>query len=178
MSKELNDKYEFRHAVREDADTIFALYKSLVGTPFCAWDESYPARSNLEDDLAARSIYCLCEGEKLVAVATAMHCPEHDVLPWSPAIQKPCDLMRIGVARDHQGRGIGAFLLRKMIDASRDAGYDGMRILVCQTNLPAVKLYRNFGARYRGETTAYGINWFCYEIVYSELEHLKGNELS
>lgn len=178
MQNEMDQKYEFRHAVREDADTIFTLYRSLVGTPFCAWDENYPARDNLKEDLTAHSIYCLCEGKKIIAVATAMHCPEHDVLPWGPAIRKPCDLMRIGVSRDHQGCGIGAFLLRKMINASRDAGYDAMRILVCQTNLPAVKLYRKAGARYRGETTAYGIDWFCYEIVYSEQKNPKGNEPS
>lgn len=174
MQLEINQKYEFRHAVREDADVIFALYRSLVGTPFCAWDETYPARSNLEEDLKARSIYCLCEDKKIFAVATAMHCPEHDVLPWSTAMKNPCDLMRIGVARDHQGHGIGAYLLQKTVEASHDAGYDGMRILVCQTNLPAVKLYRNFGARYRGETVAYGLQWFCYEIVYSELTNQKG----
>ncbi|OQA85629.1 MAG: Acetyltransferase (GNAT) family protein [Lentisphaerae bacterium ADurb.Bin242] len=175
MQNEMNEKYEFRHAVREDADTIFALYRSLAGTPYCAWDENYPTRSNLEEDLAARSIYCLCEGRKIIAVATAMHCPEHDVFPWSSAIRNPCELMRVGVARDRQGCGVGALLLGKMVEASRDAGYDGMRILVSRKNLPAVKLYRNAGAQYRGETTAYGIDWFCYEIVYSEQKSPKGN---
>lgn len=174
MKNELPEKYEFRHAVREDADTIFALYRSLAGTPYCAWDENYPARSNLDEDLAANAIYCLCDGPKIIAVATAMHCPEHDVLPWGPAVRKPCDLMRIGVARGMQGHGIGALLLQKMIRASRDAGYDSMRILVSRKNLPAVKLYRGAGALYRGETFAYGIDWFCYEIVYSNPDSMKG----
>ena len=178
MKSDLNDKYEFRHAVREDADTIFALYRSLVGTPYCAWDENYPARSNLEEDLAANSIYCLCDGTKIIAVATAMHCPEHDAFSWGPAVRRPCDLMRIGVSREVQGQGIGALLLQKMIQASRDAGYDSMRILVSQKNLPALKLYRNAGAVYRGETNAYGIDWFRYEIIYSERNTPEGSSPS
>lgn len=39
----------------------------------------------------------------------------------------------------------------KLLEEAKRTGYDGMRILVAKTNLPAVSLYRRTGARYCGD---------------------------
>ena len=52
----MND-FAFQRAVPEDADAVFALYQSLVGTPFCAWDATYPAPEHVHDDIAAGALY-------------------------------------------------------------------------------------------------------------------------
>ncbi len=156
----------FRHASPEDADSVFSLYRSLTGTPYCAWDETYPAREHVTDDLAAQALYALYDGPELVAAATIRRCEEHDAFPcWSP-MKNPCDLMRIGVARNRQGHGLGRLMLNHLIAEAGKNGYDGMRILVAKTNLPAVTLYRNAGAEYRGDVFSYNIDWFCYEIIF------------
>ena len=43
---------QIRFATEHDKEEIFQLYRSLVGTPGCSWDEDYPALEDIESDLA------------------------------------------------------------------------------------------------------------------------------
>ena len=38
----------------EDADAIFALYRSLIGMPFGTWSEEYPSRELVLEDRTLR----------------------------------------------------------------------------------------------------------------------------
>lgn len=167
----LLEALRFRAAERSDAEAVWQLYRSQLGRSGCAWDESYPARENIADDLAARALYCLSGGNGLLLGAgTIRHWEEHDSLPfWDPRMTHPCDLMRICTRPELQGRGLGALLLRHLIHAGRDAQYDGMRILVSRNNLPAIRLYRSAGAVFRGETRLYEIDWLCCELLFEDL---------
>lgn len=156
----------FRPATPEDAAPVFSLYRSLVGTPYCAWDETYPSNAHVSEDIAAKALYCLHDGTELAAAATIRLCEEHNAFPCWSAMKNPCDLMRIGVSRNRQGRGTGRFFLMKLLEEAKRTGYDGMRILVAKTNLPAVSLYRRIGARYCGDVFSYNIDWFCYELKF------------
>ena len=44
--------FVFEHVKESEADKVLSLYRSLVGTPFCAWTADYPARSDVEFDLS------------------------------------------------------------------------------------------------------------------------------
>lgn len=159
------DDLIFRPARPEDADAVYSLYRSLAGTPYCAWDETYPGREHIADDLAAEALCCLCEGADVVAAAAIRRWKEHDAYSfWSDGMKHPCDLMRFGVARRLQGQGIGRRFLRCLTKEAGRKGYDGMRILAAETNLPALALYRKAGAEKRGEVFSYGIHWECLEL--------------
>jgi len=154
--------YQFRPLRPEEATAVFALYRSMIGLPRCPWDNEYPSRKNVDEDLADHAIYCLQDGENIIAAATVKHCTEHDALvPWKS--QNPCDLMRICVAREYQGCGIGARFLAEIFNASTGNGFDAVRILVYGDNLPAVRLYRSAGAIFRGTAFAHNTHWECYE---------------
>ena len=162
-NRKMND-FTFQRAVPEDADAVFALYQSLVGTPFCAWDATYPALEHVHDDIAAGALCTLRSGAELIAAGTIRRCPEHDEIPcWTP-MRNPCDLMRIGVALPRQGHGTGHLFLTLLLAESARRGYDYMRILVAETNLPAIALYRRIGADFRGEAFSYGIHWLCAQV--------------
>lgn len=159
--------YLFRPAEEQDAETIHTLYRSLAGTPFCAWDDSYPGREQIADDLAAHALYCLCDSSDLIAAAAIRHWEEHDAYAfWSPEMKRPCDLLRLGVSRSLQGRGIGRCFLTCLRDEASRKGFDGMRILVAETNHPARALYRKIGAEVRGNAVSYGIRWECLEWIW------------
>ncbi len=156
----------FRHASADDADKVYSLYKSLVGTTYCAWDDTYPARENVTDDIAAQALYVMFDGTELVAAGTIRLCEEHNEFScWSP-MKNPCDLLRIGVSKKYQGRGVGRLMMEHLLKEAKLVAYDGMRILVAKTNLPAVKLYKNLGAEYKGDVFSYNIDWFCYELLF------------
>lgn len=141
----------FRPAAAGEGEMIFALYRSLVGTPYCPWDATYPARENVDDDLATGTLFVLANSAGIVAAGTIRHCEEHDgLVPWTG--RNPCDLMRFGVARMAQGRGVGRRFLDELAKTAGQRGFDTMRILVARDNLPAVQLYRRGGGgipRYR-----------------------------
>lgn len=157
----------FRSALPGDANAIFAIYRSWIGSPYCTWSDEYPTRDLVDTDLADNALYCLDDGRNILAVATVRYWAEHDtVAPWHS--RNPIDLMRIAVARNHQNRGLARLLLEHLTNLTRSTGHDGMRILVAKKNLPAVRLYQNAGAIRRGEVFLYGTDWFCDEIVYTD----------
>ena len=158
----------FREAEHRDEPEIWKLYRAQLGLPGCAWDETYPARENISDDLTIHSLYCLTDSAgKMLGAGTIRLCPEHSELPfWNPRMHHPCDLMRICILPEKQSCGLGSLLLRQLLVAAVRSGYDGMRILVSRTNPPALRLYEKAGAVFCGETRMYEIGWRCCEIVF------------
>ncbi len=153
----------FRPARPGEEAAVMALYHSLIGTPFCAWDDTYPNPACVADDVKNEALYVLDSPDGLIAAGAFRYWPEHDpAAVWTS--RNPCDLARFGVAHEWQGRGIGRFFLLRLLEAAKERGFDGMRILVAATNLPAERLYRRAGAEYRSDFSAYDILWHCYEI--------------
>jgi ribosomal protein S18 acetylase RimI-like enzyme len=46
---------------------------------------------------------------------------------------------------DHQGHGMGTFLVRRSIDALLDQGFDEVDLFVTRANEPAVRIYERLG---------------------------------
>lgn len=81
-----------RFAMLEDKDMILSLYHSLIGTPGCTWTMEYPTIEEIEHDIENKSLYCMCEDNEIVAVATAGHEDGYEHLNWDLKVQKPCFL--------------------------------------------------------------------------------------
>ncbi|MEG2075628.1 MAG: GNAT family N-acetyltransferase [Victivallaceae bacterium] len=162
----METKFIFSPAQPEDAEAIYTLWQSLVGTPFCAWSIDYPANFHAKEDIQDNAIYLLrTKNNTLAAVGTIKHLTEHDnIAPWQG--KNPCDLMRIGVERQLQGQGIAQHFMAQLVQCAKAKGFDSMRILVCQTNLPAIRLYEKLGAKKRGEHFSYDTDWFCLELLF------------
>ncbi len=159
--------YTFRHATFDDKDTIFKLYRSLVGLPGCAWSDEYPTEDNVIEDISNNSLYCLCSHKgDIVAAAFVGETGELDHLEWDKRVKKPCELARIGVSREHQNKGIGSMILCKVMEAAQSRGYDGVRMLVSKANPAALAMYDKNGFSRVGETIMFDIDWFCYEKVF------------
>jgi [ribosomal protein S18]-alanine N-acetyltransferase len=54
-------------------------------------------------------------------------------------------LLNIGVARSHQGQGLGAELLKRVIDRARADGSTRLLLEVRAANAQAIAFYRRFG---------------------------------
>lgn len=156
--------FHFRHASAEDIPSLLALYRSLVGTPGCAWNDAYPGRENILEDLARQALYCLCAPDgTIVAAASAGQDDELQGLCWSPEIQSFCDLSRVAVRPELQNQGLGGLLLRHVMQDARQRGFDGMRMLVSSGNPAAVALYEKAAFSRCGQVERYGIDFYCYE---------------
>ena len=156
--------YTFLPARYEDIPEIVSIYRSLVGTPGCTWDNEYPSRETAEEDLDSGSLYILKQDGKIVAVVSAGDFGELGDLPWTP--KNPCELARIGVIPAMQGRGIGTMILQNIMKAMKDKGFDGIRMLVSPTNPAALALYEKNGFERCGETVRFDKDWRCYQIAF------------
>jgi|GEM_PF-185222 len=160
----------FRQAVKDDLDDIASLYKRLIGTPGCMWNDEYPTRESAESDLRDGALYVLCEGESILAVASAGAFGELDEtdVPWET--RNTCELMRIGVLPARHGQGVGSLLLRHVLREMRRKGFGGMRLLAGKTNPAAVRMYEKNGFTKRGEVFAFGHDYWCYERAFEVRE--------
>ena len=156
----------FRPAEEADLDDIVKLYKSLVGTPGCAWDDEYPSRESAEADLRDGMLYALRDAGGIIAVASAGAFGELDEtdMPWKA--QNTCELMRVGVALTRQKQGVGTLILQHILREMRRQGFGGMRLLADKTNPAAVRLYEKNGLARRGDVFAFGHEYWCYEKVF------------
>jgi len=157
--------YRFSLAVKGDMAEIMALYRGLMGTPGCTWSEHYPTEEIVAADIAEDSLYVLRDHTgRIIAVAAAGVSDELEELSWS--LSNPCDLARIGVSPEMQGRGVGTIILRHVMEAAGERGFDGIRMLVSKSNPTALALYDKNGFHRCGDTRMYGIDFYCYELVF------------
>ena len=57
-------------------------------------------------------------------------------------------------------------MLRHVIAEMKRQGYDGMKFVVSKTNPFALAMYDKNGFERCGETVAFGIEWYCYQMVF------------
>ena len=76
-----------------------------------------------------------------------LHDAEDGVIGYSVlwCIMDQGELANIAVADGHRGRGLGAFLLEKMLDVGRARGVASVYLEVRASNEEAIELYDRFG---------------------------------
>lgn len=157
--------YIFSTARAADAQAVFALYQSLIGTPGCTWSDEYPTEELVADDIRAGALYVLKDEQgTLLATASAGGERELDDLAWKP--QNPCELARVGVALPFQHRGVASYLLKQVINAVQLRGFDGIILLVSIHHAAAIALYEKHGFTCCGELNRYGFDFYRYQLIF------------
>ena len=165
--------YNFQLASICEIPEIVNIYRSLIGTPGCTWDLDYPNKETAEYDIENKWLYILKKDKKIVAAASAGDFNELEDLHWT--LEKPCELARIGVMPAMQRQGIGTFILRNIIDAMQEKGFDGIRLLASKTNHGALTLYEKNGFLRCGEVFRFDIDFYCYELSFKNHPILQVN---
>lgn len=157
--------FKIERACASDAASILSLYRSLVGTPFCTWDEEYPNLEIVKDDLSQYKVFIVRdESKEIIAAAVSAYDDSLDSLaPWYKDVKKWALLTRLGVAREYQNCGIARQLVRFVMDDAANDGCGGIRFLVAPDNPPAQRMYQSIGFDICGETCHYEMNWLCYQ---------------
>lgn len=154
-----------RRALPEELEAAMKIYRTLIGTEGCTWDEGYPDRETVLAGIKSGGLYFAELDGKIAACA---FCGEDDedlksLSGWSGEIKNPCFFARIGVLPEYQGRKIASALLGFFLRTMPGAGFDGMHFLVSRTNFPALALYAKFGFENAGECEMFGEQWYMYE---------------
>ncbi len=159
----------FERAGRADAEEILKLYKSLVGTEYCAWTDSYPEREEIAGDLARDALFCMKDEGKIVAVISMDADEAVEALPcWTEKCIPSVELSRVGVRKEYQNRGIAGEMIRCAAEEARKQGYRGIHMIVSKQNVKAQKAYNKLAFAVVGETRLYDVDWWCYEKQIAE----------
>ena len=156
---------KFMQASENDKSEILALYRSLVGTDYCAWTKDYPNESDIDSDLSRNGLFCLKdEKERIIGVVSIDHDEAVDNLPcWSKELQPAAELSRLGVRSENQNQGIARKLLQHGMEELRRQGKKSVHFLVCKTNKKAICSYDKLKFDIVGECELFGEEWWCYE---------------
>lgn len=155
---------EFVLANEEDKNEILSLYRSLVGTPYCAWTDIYPGEQEVNGDMARGDLYCLKDDGKIVGTISIDMDPQVEELNcWTNELAPGRELSRLGVSIERQNCGIAKELLKNGMLQIKKRGYRSVHFLVCKHNIKAIRAYEPFGFNIVGECELFGEEWWCYE---------------
>jgi len=116
----------FQPMTADDLAAVSSLEASLHPFPW--------SLENFADSLAQGHFAEVCRlGDELIGYSVVM------------AVLDEAHLLDIGVARSHQGQGLGFRLLQRAIDHARSDGATRMLLEVRAANEPAIAFYRRFG---------------------------------
>jgi ribosomal protein S18 acetylase RimI-like enzyme len=173
MSLQIDGRYAFKKARREQADAIFALYRDVIDagrqSGMTHWSDDYPTREFLDEDIALQRIFVLeddtADGAPIVASVALLETDDLDDEPlgWQPS--KSCAPVRLCVSPHHQGRGLGRLVMQHLIAYAQEQGYESMRLLAGVNGVAANRLYKRLGFTYLGSVALYGHTFNAYELV-------------
>ena len=155
----------FRKADASDAKTVLALYRAVIGTPFCVWDESYPGETEIQGDLAAGTLYVLARDSEVIGAISIVPENETDNLDCWKVRENAREFARVAVRPDCQQQGLSFYLVDGVIRELKEQHTAAIHIAVAKSNIPAQKLYRKMGFDFCGEADLYGNHYFLCEMI-------------
>ena len=154
-------------ASEEDAEEIYALYHSLIDMPYSTWDEDYPTREIVQEDVTRHAVLVMrsAEDEIVAAIAIRYETEFADAAPWYADVVRWATLARLGVHRAWQGKGIAGRMLTAAMDLARADGREAVQFLVAKSNPIAQRAYAPLGFEICGEAELFypGAIWLCYQ---------------
>lgn len=157
----------FERARPEDAGPIEHLFEEAKrigrtnGTS--AWDEGYPTREIIDEDIARGDLWALMEDGALIATISLLEEDFENGLDagWTDA--PSCILTRLCVDPARQGQGIGAEMMRRITREAARQGYQATRHLASVDNHAALRLYRKLGYRELRRVRLFGSDFIAFE---------------
>ncbi len=165
----MNNTFQFRQATPEEADSILALYRSVIGSEFCAWDETYPGMDWIRRDLEGNGLYVLTDGTRLLGTLSVVPEKELDAFPcWQCRDGTQRELARVAVSGAARGLGLGAKMVREISGILAAQGCHALHLAVAKGHLPAFKTYRKAGFAVVGEAELYGGQYDLMEVMLTD----------
>lgn len=161
----------------DDLDTIFRLYEeakeSLQKSGIYQWNESYPQRQLVSNDIETSSLYVLKNNSNIVGAISFNNTQEdaYKSIPWRFNDTKVLVVHRLVIDPEYHGFGYGQKLMNFAEGYALDNYYTSIRLDCYSQNIRAVKFYENREYISRGEVYFPGrdLPFYCMEknIVHS-----------
>lgn len=149
----------------EELDQVVEMYEEAKGRTFCSWNEDYPNRDLLREDILHGDLYCLKEdtGKILGCIAKDRDEAVDRLNCWNKEYEPAAEIARLVIAKGFENQGLAKKIITCMMDEMKRRGFRGIHYLVDKENTPAMRSYRNLPFKQVGKTCLYGVDFLCYE---------------
>ena len=135
------------------------------------WDENYPDRERLSNDIQSETLFAYRENGQVlgIVVLNETEDPEYTEVSWSTsADDRNLVVHRLAVDPEHQGKGIARKLMDFAESLAKELGYDAIRLDTFSQNPRNQRFYENRGyKRLEDVYLSYRDDYpyLCYELV-------------
>ncbi|MDR2713197.1 MAG: GNAT family N-acetyltransferase [Clostridiales bacterium] len=152
----------------EDLELIVALYEEAAGVMrregIDQWDEIYPDRITLEQDLLRGEMFLLIKEQPLAAMTlSAYQDEEYSQVNWAFCQGRALVLHRLCISPAFWGRGLAGQMMDFAEQWGRDQGFSTLRLDTFTTNPRALRLYQSRGYHLAGQVLFRKGLFNCYE---------------
>jgi ribosomal protein S18 acetylase RimI-like enzyme len=164
-----SDLLRFRKAKPEDLNAVLALTNECIGLMrsegIDQWDESYPDRQTLEEDVQEQTLYVCEMDQKICASATLnrFQDPEYASVSWKLQQSPVAVIHRLMVAPKSQGQGIAKNFVSYLERQARLYGFRSIRLDAFMKNPRAIQLYEKLGYGRLGTIQLRKGQFWCFE---------------
>ena len=157
--------FQFESASARDREELVRLYTLQKGREYCFWTADYPARENVDDDLAHDALFVIRDQAGCILAAVSIERDEVvDRLPcWSARLAPAGEIARLAVHPAYQHQGWGRRIVAGVMQVLKDRGYRSIHLLVNSENIPAIRTYGFFRFDQVGECDLYNQHFLCME---------------
>jgi GNAT superfamily N-acetyltransferase len=144
---------------------ITAVIEGLKKDNIDQWDEKYPDKQKIIDDISQGSAYGYFENDQIIGyiVLNDIYSPEYGELIWSDNDGKHLIIHRLCVDPNFQRKGIGKQMLAFSENFARTNNYASIRLDAFAQNKKSLSLYENYGYVYVGDVYFRKGKFFCYQ---------------
>ncbi len=157
----------FRKCEKGEENAVLGLYKSVIGSEFCVWDDEYPTMREISCDMEAGGLFVMEENGRIISAASIV--PDNDLddlTVWRISDGKHAEIARVVVAPDCRGRGIAKETVSGVLNEIKKRGHTSARLSVKKGHIPAHKTYFALGFEYAGEADMYG---YTFDLLEKQL---------
>ena len=146
----------FRPAKKDETETVLALYRQSVGTPFCTWDETYPGLWEITHDLDAGTLFVLESEGSVIGAISINYENELDDLPEWHIRENAGEFTRVVLRPEYRGKHLAKVLVTHVMAEMKKRGLRAAHLTVVPENLPAFRTYLGLGFSVVGEAELFG----------------------
>lgn len=149
-------KLHYQKGRAEELDEIVSLFQAAIKTMeengIPQWDEIYPSREDLQEDIRQGTLYTGREnGTIAVVFVLNTQCDEqYEQAEWRDKQEPYLVLHRFCVHPAFQNRGVGRLAAHQIEEQVKEQGIYSLRLDAFSENPFALKLYRSLGYRETG----------------------------
>lgn len=161
-------EYLFEKGTAADVEAVLANIGAARANSSADWDEDYPTREHIAEDVENGALYVLRAEDGAVVASVAAYDDDDEfeeesaIAGWTKAAHS-VSLFRLCVSAGLQGQGIGFILMNHVLDRARARGCQTARLLASEQNGAANRLYHKLDFRSLGRVWLFDWWFIAYE---------------